>query len=185
MTDNIICSGFGGQGSISVGKMIAEAGMNAGKEVSFLPSYGSEMRGGTANCSAVISDDKVDCPQIMYPNFVIALNQDSVTRFVPNMKPGGTLILNSSLCSSEGLRGDITVYEVPGNDIVNASGNEKSLNMIFLGAYASVSGSFDLDEINNLIDVTFTGRKEKFSEPNKAMAKAGFDYIVSNYKKDS
>lgn len=182
MTDNIIVSGFGGQGSISIGKMITEAGMHAGKEVCFLPSYGSQMRGGTANCSVVVSDEVVDCPQIMSPNFVIALNQESIDRFIPAMKPNGTVILNSSLCSKEGIPVGITIYEVPGNDIVKAAGQEKSLNMIFLGAYAAVSKAFGLAEIGQLIDETFDGEKSKFSDPNKAMAKAGYDYILENYK---
>ncbi len=183
MTDNIICSGIGGQGSISVGKMIVEAGMNAGKEVCFLPSYGSQMRGGTASCNAVVSDTEVDSPQIMSPNFVIALDPASVKNLVPIMKPNGTIIINSSLCSSEGIREDLTVYAVPGNDIVKAANAEKSMNMVFLGAYAAVSGAFGLEEINDLIDITFTGRKAAFSAANKAMAKAGYDYICENYKK--
>lgn len=180
MTDNIIVSGFGGQGSISIGKMITEAGMNAGKEVCFLPSYGSQMRGGTANCSVVVSDEPVDCPQIMSPNFVIALNQESVDRFVPTMKPNGTIIINSSMCSREGIRPDLKVYEVPGNDIVKAAGSEKSLNMVFLGAYAAISGAFNLEQVKELIDETFTGSKSKFSVPNKQMAEAGYNYIKNN-----
>lgn len=185
MTDNIICSGIGGQGSISVGKMICEAGMHAGKEVCFLPSYGSQMRGGTASCNVVVSDEPVDSPQIMSPNFVIALDPGSVANLTPIMKRGGTIVINSSLCSADGLREDLTVYAVPGNDIVKAANAEKSLNMVFLGAYAAISGAFGLEEINNLVDITFTGRKAVFSASNKAMAKAGYEYIKENYKKES
>lgn len=181
MTDNIICSGIGGQGSISVGKMIAEAGMHAGKEVCFLPSYGSQMRGGTASCNVVVSDETVECPQIMSPDFVIALNQSSVDGYMPDMKAGGTLLINSSMCKSGDFREDIRVFAVPGNDIVTEAGQERSLNMVFLGAYAAISKAFSMDDIYKLVDETFTGSKAKYSDGNKAMAKKGYDYIHSHY----
>ena len=110
---NMVFAGFGGQGVLFAGKVAAYAGLIEGKEISWLPSYGPEMRGGTANCSVCISDEPIGSPLITAPNYLIAMNLPSLERFIDGVEPGGTVILDSSLIDREIARGDITVHRVP------------------------------------------------------------------------
>lgn len=177
MTDRIIVAGFGGQGVISIGKFITEAGMDNGKEVSFLPAYGSEMRGGTANCNVIISDEPVDSPQILEPNILIALNIAALNRFLPALEKGGKLIVNSSLIDDDFPHEDYETYFLPANTIASENNAERSMNMLFVGAYAGITGSYTLDIVDQLIERTFTGTKSRFNEANKRMAKVGYEYF--------
>lgn len=141
MYQGIIMSGFGGQGVVSGGIMLAYAGMVDGKNVTFFPAYGAEMRGGTANCSVVISTDPVASPVVGTPDSLLIMNEPSLARFEPALKQGGLLLLNTSLVASKPTRTDITVIEVPANDIAEELGNIKTANMIMLGAYAARTGA--------------------------------------------
>ncbi len=133
MKIELICSGFGGQGSLTVGKFLAQAAMKEGKNVSWLPSYGPEMRGGTANVSTVISDDPIASPIVSHPDIVIALNQPSVDKFGPTIKAGGLLIGNDDMCPKKLERDDIESLYAPMSKIANEIGSAKVLNMVSIG----------------------------------------------------
>ncbi len=130
-----IFAGFGGQGVLLIGQLLAYAGMYEGKNVSWLPSYGPEMRGGTANCSVVVSDDPIASPCINMANCVIAMNRPSLDKFEQNVLPGGKLFINSSIIDKKATRTDIDVYYVPCNEIADSLNNPKVGNMAMLGAY--------------------------------------------------
>ena len=133
MTHSIIFSGFGGQGIMLMGQLLTQAGMHEGRKVSWIPSYGPEMRGGTAYCSVTISDDPIGSPVVTEPTLVVAMNLPSVTRFAPQIVPGGTLVINSSLAPDKADRDDITQVRVPMNALASDLGNPRVLNMVGLG----------------------------------------------------
>ncbi len=151
MYQGIRISGFGGQGVISAGVLLAQAGMMEGKEVSFFPSYGAEMRGGTANCSVVIASEEITTPIVSEPDTVMVLNEPSLAKFEPAVKPGGLLIVNSSLVNSRPSRKDIKVLFVPCNEIAGELGNAKVMNMVALGAFAAATGAISVDAIANAL----------------------------------
>lgn len=141
MTNEIIIAGFGGQGALLMGELIAYAGMTEGKQVSWLPSYGPEMRGGTANCCVIVSDEPVGSPVVTEADAVIVLNKPSLDKFERTIKPGGKLFINSSLIDKKATRSDITTYYVPANELAMELGNAKVANVVMLGAYIAVSGA--------------------------------------------
>jgi Pyruvate/2-oxoacid:ferredoxin oxidoreductase gamma subunit len=127
-------AGFGGQGVILLGKILAHAGMLARRQVSWLPSYGPEMRGGTANCGVALSDDEIGSPLIQHPTHLVAMNGPSVERFGPEVVPGGVILFNSSIIESEPARTDVTKIAVPAKEIAQRIGEPKVANMVMLGA---------------------------------------------------
>ena len=155
MQKDVIMAGFGGQGILLIGKMLAYAGMREGKEVSWLPSYGPEMRGGTANCTVVISDRPVGSPVIQSPRAVVAMNLPSLDKFEPDVRPGGLLLVNTSLIERKPTRNDVTVIEVPANQIANELGNRRGANMVALGAYLGATDAVSIDGIVEVIRETF------------------------------
>ena len=134
MKKEFIFAGFGGQGTLLIGKFLALACMKDGKHVSWLPSYGPEMRGGTANCSVIISDEPIASPLVDEPDVVIAMNEPSLDKFEPHVKPGGLLIINSSLIDRQSVRDDIEVVYCDSNHIAEAVNNPKGANVAILGA---------------------------------------------------
>lgn len=135
MMEQIILAGFGGQGVLLAGQVIAYAGMNEGKNVSWLPSYGPEMRGGTANCNVVVSDDEVGSPVVVEADCVIVMNRPSLEKYEKDLKPGGLLLLDSDLIEIEPTRKDIKIIKIPANTLAQQAGNAKAANMVMLGAY--------------------------------------------------
>lgn len=133
MKCEMICAGFGGQGVLTIGKFIAKAGMAEGKNVSWLPSYGPEMRGGTANVSAVVSDDPIASPIVSYPDVLVALNQPSLDKFGPAVRAGGVLIMDSNMCPHGIKRDDVLLLAAPMSDIAKEIGSMKVLNMLAIG----------------------------------------------------
>ena len=133
MTTEMICDGFGGQGVLTIGKFIAQAAMQEGKNVSWLPSYGPEMRGGTANVSTVVSTEPIASPIVSFPDVLVALNQPSIDKFAPSIRPGGLLIYNTNMCPNGCKREDITKIAVPMNDIASEIGSMIVLNMLATG----------------------------------------------------
>jgi 2-oxoglutarate ferredoxin oxidoreductase subunit gamma len=158
MQNDVIMAGFGGQGILLIGKMLAYAGMHEGKEVSWLPSYGPEMRGGTANCTVVISDRPVGSPVIRSPRAVVAMNLPSLDKFEPDVRPGGLLLINTSLINRKAVRDDLTVIEVPANEIANELGNRRGANMVALGAYLGATEAVTVDGIVEVIRETFAAK---------------------------
>lgn len=139
LLEKIIFAGFGGQGVISAGKLLAIAAMREGKEVSHIPSYGAEMRGGTANCAVVISSEEIASAIVNKPTICIVLNEPSLDKFEPLIESGGILIYNSSIINRKPVRDDIKVYGVPCNDISEENGSIRAANMAALGALLKLS----------------------------------------------
>jgi len=158
MQRDVIMAGFGGQGILLIGKMLAYAGMHEGKEVSWLPSYGPEMRGGTCNCTVVVSDKPVGSPVIRSPRAVVAMNLPSLEKFEPDVRPGGLLLINSSLIDRGAERDDLTVIEVPANEMATELGNPRGANMVALGAYLGATDAVSLEEIEKVIRETFAAK---------------------------
>lgn len=165
MEKEIIIAGFGGQGVLLIGKMLAYAGMMEGKEVSWLPSYGPEMRGGTANCTVVISDKPVGSPVVRSPHILIVLNRPSLDKFEPFVKKNGLLIINSSLIDRKAERNDIDVLYVKANDIALSCGSPKAANMVALGALIGKTNLLKIESIKETIKETFS-EKEKLVNLN-------------------
>ncbi len=151
----MIIAGFGGQGVLLIGKMLAYAGMHQGKEVSWLPSYGPEMRGGTANCTVVISDKPVGSPVIQSPRALLAMNLPSLDKFEASVKPGGVIVVNTSLINRLPDRTDVTIVKVPANEIAMSMSNPRGANMVALGAFVGATGVVDLVEAEHLVRDTF------------------------------
>ncbi len=166
MTNEIMIAGFGGQGVMAIGKTLAEAGMKEGKAVSWLPSYGPEMRGGTANCCVVISEEEIICPIVLEPTELIAMNLPSLLKFEPTVKAGGTIFVNSSIISEKITRQDVRAVYVPCLDIANELGNAKVANMVMLGAYIEAMGNLGTNTIKEMLVHMFTGPKAKLVDLN-------------------
>jgi 2-oxoglutarate ferredoxin oxidoreductase subunit gamma len=139
---SIIIAGFGGQGILSAGRMAAEAALIEGHEVSWFPSYGPEMRGGTANCSVVISDEVIGSPVINDADVLIALNQPSLEKFQKQVKPGGIIIIDASLIKTGTQRKDIQFFPIASSDIANELGNMAYATIVLLGCLSAASGCF-------------------------------------------
>jgi 2-oxoglutarate ferredoxin oxidoreductase subunit gamma len=167
MAHEIIMAGFGGQGVMAMGKILAEAALKEGKNVSWLPSYGPEMRGGTANCNVIISEDPVGAPIVTEATAAIVMNRPSLDKFEKDVIPGGALIINSSLIDKKSTRDDIKVYYVPANDIANELGTGKIANMVMLGAFLEISGAAKEDTIMEIITEIFSGKKASVIPINK------------------
>ena len=172
---NIVFAGFGGQGVLFAGKVTAYAGLLAGKELSWLPSYGPEMRGGTANCSVVVSDDPVGSPMIDQADAIIAMNLPSLDKFESKVKPGGLLVVNSSLIDRKVERDDVQVVYCNATNIAEQVGNPKGANVAILGALLAKEPIVDTDKMIEAIRIELGERKLKFLEGNKAALFAGME----------
>lgn len=151
-TFEIILAGFGGQGVMSMGMLMAYSGMEEGLNVSWVPSYGPEQRGGTANCSVMISDRPVGSPVVTEPNTAVVMNTPSLQKFAPRMTPNGLLLINSSFTSERPERSDLRVIEVPANDIARELGNERVANMVVVGALVSaMEGAVKLETVKRCL----------------------------------
>jgi len=160
MTLEAIFAGFGGQGVMLIGQLLAYSGMYEGKNVSWFPAYGPEMRGGTANCSVVVSDDPVGSPVISEPDVLVAMNRPSLEKFEKLLKPGGILFYNTSLIDIKPQRTDIKVIGIPANDIATELGNAKVANMVVMGAILKATGAVDLETVVSVLKKTMTGSKQ-------------------------
>ena len=172
-----IFSGFGGQGVLSMGFTLANAAMFEGKHVTYLPSYGVEVRGGTANCTVVVSDEEIASPIASEPEFVVAMNQPSFARFQSVLQSGGLLCVNSSIVNTSSARGDIEILAIPTSDLAEKLGTIKVANMIMLGALIKASNiiSFEL-MIKSLSEILGEG-KSKLIKLNKEALELGFNYV--------
>lgn len=168
MKSKLFFAGSGGQGTLALGQMIAKAAMDEGKEVTWLPSYGPEMRGGTANCTVVVSDRPISCPLINEADVLVVMNLPSLLKFEAMVSPGGLLIINSSLIPEKAKRTDIRVLEIPANEKATELGNDKAANMIMLGAILKETGIVKAETIYEQMEKMFSGRKAKFLPMNKA-----------------
>ena len=171
MYHEVILAGFGGQGVLLIGKLLAYAGMKAGLEVTWMPAYGPEMRGGTCNCTVVLSDRQVGSPVSQRPHAAIVLNLQSIDKFEPLVKPGGILVVNTSLINRDPVRTDIINVLVPANQIANEAGSTKAANMVALGALLGASGLVDADHVKAVLSETFAGRPKIVQLNHTCLAK--------------
>ena len=172
-----VFSGFGGQGVIMMGYLLAMAGMHEDKNVTCLPSYGAEVRGGTANCTVVIADEEIASPVASEPEFAVLMNNPSLFRFQNQIQSGGTLFLNSSMISSRPVRRDLEIYEIPANDLAKQLQSDKVVNMVMLGAYIKKSGLVSFETMERTLRDTFGHRNPAILKLNKAALLTGFDYL--------
>ncbi len=176
MIREIIVAGFGGQGVITIGKMLAEGGLHEGYHITWVPSYGPEMRGGTANCSVVISDEAIGSPVFSQPGELIAMNGPSLKKFLPHVRPGGLVLINDSQASEAVQRQDIRVLRIPLMAMANELGSLRSANMIMLGAYVAVSGALNIDSMDKVMEEMFAGAKAQHLPLNLKALHAGADW---------
>ena len=175
---NLLLAGFGGQGILFAGKLIATAGLIEGKELSWLPSYGPEMRGGTANCSVVLSDLPVGSPVVNRPTELIAMNGPSLKRFEPRCRPGALVLVNSSQALEKVVRDDLRAFYIPSMEEAARLGNIKVANMIMLGAYIRATGALRIETLEKMLAHIFTGPKAHLVELNIKALQAGAGYIA-------
>jgi 2-oxoglutarate ferredoxin oxidoreductase subunit gamma len=173
MYQGVIMSGFGGQGVVSAGVLLAYAGMLDGKFVTFFPAYGAEMRGGTANCSVVVSSEEVASPVVDRPDTVIVMNEPSLIKFEPSLKPGGLLLINSSLVSQKPKRKDTEIVYVPANKIAEEIGTIKIANMVMLGAYCKKTGAVNSQSVIDSMPKVFTRAKPEMLKKNEEALNRG------------
>jgi len=177
MLEEVIIAGFGGQGLMLMGRLLAYAGMLEGEKVAWMPSYGPEMRGGTANCTVIISSEEIASPVVHHPKSVIAMNKPSLDKFEETVQKGGLIVVNSSLIEQKVNRNDVAVVRVPANDIANELGNTKVANMVVLGAYVKKTGVVKLETIFKVLEKTLTGPKQKLIDINKKALKRGAELV--------
>lgn len=177
MYQGIRIAGFGGQGVVSAGILLAQAGVEEKKNASWLPSYGPEMRGGTANCSVVVTDGEVFTPIVSAPDTVIVMNEPSLPKFEPMLKEGGLMIINSSLINSRPSRTDIRTVCVPCNEIAAQVGSPRVANLVALGAFCKLTGAVEVEGIVHAMKKVFKRAKPEMLEINRKALQAGFDYV--------
>lgn len=167
MQTKLFFAGSGGQGILLMGQMIAYAGMMEGKEVTFMPSYGPEMRGGTANCTVIVSSSPINCPIIYEADAVVAMNLPSLLKFEPLVKPNGKLFINSTLIDRSAERTDIDLFAVPASETAVRLGNGRAANMVMLGELVRATGVVEEASIEKMIEKVFSGKKESLLRMNK------------------
>ncbi|MBU1222036.1 2-oxoacid:acceptor oxidoreductase family protein [Myxococcota bacterium] len=182
MLNEVTLAGFGGQGIMTTGKFLAEAALEQGHEVAWVPSYGPEMRGGTAYCTVVISDRPVGSPIVNTPNIIVAMNLPSYEKFENAVKPGGLLLINSSLMDVRSERTDITQVHIPCNQIsIDLSGSGRSANISVLGALIGCTNLLPWESIERVVTEKFA-KKPKVLEMNLKILRRGYDLGVEGLK---
>jgi 2-oxoglutarate ferredoxin oxidoreductase subunit gamma len=177
MEAQFLIAGFGGQGILLIGQLMAKAAMHEGKNVSWMPSYGPEMRGGEANCAVVISDEPIGSPLVTEPPVAIIMNLPSLTKFEPTMETGGMLLYNTSLIDAAPQRKDIKVLPIPCNDIAESLGNGRVANMVMLGAIIAATDAITLDSAMDALKGVFGEKKADLLPLNRKAMEAGMDAV--------
>lgn len=172
-----LCAGSGGQGVLTLGNVMGNAAMLQGFHATYLPAYGAAMRGGTANCTLTIADEEIASPVASAPDIVLALNQPSAVAFINRLVPGGKLIYNSSVAEDVPERGDIDVYSLPANDLAQEIGNDRSANMVMLGAFAYLAGVPSQEAIFLSLE-NLMGKKPSLVEDSRRAVLKGAEYIA-------
>lgn len=174
---DIVIAGFGGQGLMVAGQLLATAGMLEGKKVAWIPSYGPEMRGGTANCTVVICEEEVGSPIVSFPTAVIAMNGPSMDKYEPRVKAGGVLIVNNSLVERESARNDLIVVYVPANEIALRVGNDRLATMVALGVLRARTSVVTFDSLVAALDKVLPERRKHLKEINILALQAGEKFV--------
>lgn len=173
MVKNIVFAGFGGQGVLFSGKVMAYAGLSDGLEVSWLPSYGPEMRGGTANCSVVLSDRPIGSPLVINPDVLVAMNLPSYDKFIGAVAPGGIVVMDSSLIDRDCKRGDVTVYRVPATALSETENLQGLSNMILLGKALGAMGLLSDDAVELGVKKSVSARRQDLAGHNLRAIEVG------------
>lgn len=181
LREELTIAGFGGQGIILAGKLLAQTAIRSGKEVTLMPSYGAEVRGGTSNCMIVISDSPIASPVIGFPDSLVAMNKASLGKFGPRIKRGGLLIMNSSLIDEEPrVDGSITVRKVPADEIAQELGSVKVANMVIVGAYLQQRGLISVDVAAECLADVIAKRYHKTLAMNAEALRRGAQAVMQS-----
>lgn len=176
MENSLLIAGFGGQGIMTIGQILGYSAASQGLMATYFPSYGAEQRGGTANCTVVLSEDEIGSPVREEIDYLIAMNEPSLKRFEQNIKPGGVLLVNSSLIGSMPERKDITVYSIAANEIAENIGSNKIANLVMLGAFVGILGQLNISIVKETI-LHKLGVKKEFVEINDLAFEAGLKEV--------
>jgi 2-oxoglutarate ferredoxin oxidoreductase subunit gamma len=171
----VLMAGFGGQGMLLAGKVLAQACMQVGMEVSWLPSYGPEMRGGTANVIVCLSSKPIGSPWIESPRGLLVMNLPSLEKFGPKVRPGGTIVVNRSMIDRDTGRDDCVVVDVDSRALAQEAGNERAANFVMLGAYVGATGVVPVELVEKAIEREFEDHRAKFAPTNVAAFRAGVE----------
>lgn len=177
MTQEIIIAGFGGQGVLSLGKILAYSGMMQGQEVSWMPSYGPEMRGGTANVTVIVSDDRISSPYLKVFDTAIVLNQPSMDKFEEAVKPGGVLIYDPNGITDHPTRTDISIYQIEGAKLAATLGNKRVFNMIILGGFLKVNPIVKMENVVKGLEKSLPARYHHLLPQNEAAITEGMNNV--------
>ena len=172
---DVLMAGFGGQGMLLAGKLLAHAAMNDGLEVSWLPSYGPEMRGGTANVIVCVSPEPIGSPLITTHSSLVAMNLPSLEKFEARVRAGGVIVVNTSLIKRDPERDDCIVVKVNAREVAKEMGSERAQNLVMLGAYVGATDVLPLTSVEGAIQGEFTGKKERFVPQSLAAFRAGVE----------
>lgn len=175
---DVIMAGFGGQGVMLIGNLLSYAGMEHGLNVTYIPVYGPEMRGGTANCTVVVSDEDIGSPIIQRPKSLIVMNQPSLDKFQPRLEDGGVQVLNSSLVDATQAEARVRTVCVPANEIADGLGNTKMANMVALGAYVQATGIVPLAVVQESLKHVISAHYSHLIPKNAEALQAGFDHAA-------
>lgn len=173
MQHEIIISGFGGQGALFAGQLLAYAALAEGRHVTWIPSYGPEMRGGTANCTVIVSDEEIGSPLVRRPSAAIVLNPPSFERYEPLVQPGGVLLSNASLISNASLRTDLWALALPANEIAAELGTAQMANVVLVGALVAATGVVKLETLDQVLEEHVSARHRDKLELNKQALRHG------------
>lgn len=182
MQKEIIIAGFGGQGVLFAGQVLAYAAMDTGKTVTWIPSYGPEMRGGTANCTVVIADEEIGSPLVQNPPYVIALNLPSFDKYEPLVQPNGVLIVNQSMVDRGAKRSDITTVFIPGNEVAEEIGDRRLLNMVMVGALLAQFDLINLKDVEKALEAHLPARHKKLLPNNFRALERGYQLAREQVK---
>ncbi len=172
-----VFSGFGGQGVIMMGYLLAMAGMYEDRHVTCLPSYGAEVRGGTANSTVAISTEEIASPVASEPEYAVLMNSPALILYQNQVHSGGTIFLNSSMIDSKPLRGDLKIFEIPVNELVKRLHEDRAANMVMLGAFLRRSALVSLETMHRVLKDTFASRGPAIIELNRQALSLGYDYL--------
>ncbi|MDD5131676.1 MAG: 2-oxoacid:acceptor oxidoreductase family protein [bacterium] len=176
MREELIIAGFGGQGIMFTGTLLSQAAMIEGKFVTYFPSYGAEVRGGTANCCVTIDDTTIGSPVIINPDSLLILNKPSLDRFKPRLKKGGLLVLNSTLIEDEVKETDAKVVRLPATDIAERSGQIRVANIVALGKYLAIRKIVNQESVLQALEALLTGKKKELLGLNRKALITGYEY---------
>lgn len=176
MTTQLLIAGFGGQGVLFAGKFIAYKGLLEGRQLSWLPSYGPEMRGGTANCSVILSDEPVGSPIVSTPDVLMAMNLPSLDKYEKDVVSGGTIIVDSTLIERKVERDDVKVYYVPATKLAQQADMPKLANMIMVGKFIKETSAISYDDITDALKKVIPARKAEMLDVNLKAIQLGYDY---------